>query len=82
VALDAGNVMSPIERRLLDACRSEGITCASTREDMLAARRGGRIARGFSTTTLGNGHLNAVGHRIVGDVAWRLISRADAAAGG
>jgi hypothetical protein len=63
------------ERRFLEACRMEAVACESTRDAMLAARRQGEAARGFSTTTLGSGHLNAVGHRVVADEMWELLAR-------
>jgi len=71
-----------VERSLLEACVREHVRCASTRARMLAARELGHIAHGFSTTTPGNGHMNAVGHAIAAHEAWRLLteSRAQLAA--
>ena len=41
---------------------------------MLAARDRGDIARGFATTTLGVGHLNATGHRLVAEAIAALVA--------
>lgn len=65
------------EKRLLDACAEERVRCISMRSLMLAARRNGFVARGFSTTTLGVGHLNAVGHELVGRTIWSEIRMQD-----
>jgi len=70
----------PLEVRLLDACRAQSVTCVSLREDMLAARKRGIIARGFQTTTLGSGHLNAEGHRLVATAVWPYVRERLAAA--
>ena len=40
---------------------------------MLEARSRGSVVRGFPTTTLGVGHLNAAGHRLVAMEAWALL---------
>jgi hypothetical protein len=61
------------ERRLLEACRTELVRCVSTRATMLSARRGGIIGRGFPTTTLGVGHLNGDGHRLLAFDLWPLV---------
>jgi len=65
------------ERRLLDACAAQHVRCVSMRQLMLSARRNGFVLRGFSTTTLGVGHLNAMGHELVGRTIWSEISRQD-----
>jgi hypothetical protein len=40
---------------------------------MHALERRGIITRGFSTTTLGSGHLNAKGHEMMGRLTWSAI---------
>lgn len=62
------------ERALLRACRLERVTCASTRNTMLAARGEGVIVRGFPTGTLGRGHFNPAGHRLVAAELWKLLN--------
>jgi hypothetical protein len=61
------------EERLLAACAQQHVRCVSMRETMLAARRKGHVVRGFPTTTLGVGHLNARGHELVGRSIWNAI---------
>jgi hypothetical protein len=73
VRLSGDTAITPIEERLLAACRAESVRCASTRDVMVAARSNGHIARGFTNTTPGNGHLNAFGHALAADVIWRLL---------
>jgi hypothetical protein len=68
-----GERTDPGEQRLIDACAKQKVRCVSMRALMLAARRAGYVARGFSTTTLGVGHLNAIGHELVGREIWRVI---------
>jgi hypothetical protein len=65
------------ERRLLDACAQQNVRCISMRSLMLAARRNVFVVRGFPTTTLGVGHLNAVGHELVGRTIWSEIRQQD-----
>lgn len=73
VRVTGGEQPDLTERRVLDACAEERVSCASTRQSMLAAREHGSVVRGFSTTTLGVGHLNAEGHRLTGAVIWNLM---------
>lgn len=61
------------EERLLAACTQHHVQCVSMRQAMLAARRAGHVVRGFPTTTLGVGHLNARGHELVGRTIWSAI---------
>lgn len=70
-----GEKIDPGEQRLLDACAVQHVRCLSMRQLMLAARRNGYVVRGFSTTTLGVGHLNAMGHELVGRAIWAAIRR-------
>jgi len=53
------------------------VRCMSMRPLMLAARRNGLVVRGFPTTTLGVGHLNAMGHELVGRAVWAAIRRTE-----
>ncbi|HTE43839.1 MAG TPA: hypothetical protein VK636_01235 [Gemmatimonadaceae bacterium] len=73
VRLTDDDSATSIERSVLAACREVRLRCASTREEMLAARARGVIARGFFNTTPGNGHLNAAGHAIAGDAIWAML---------
>jgi hypothetical protein len=66
------------ERRFLAACADLDVRCISMRREMLAARKKGLVVRGFSTTTLGVGHLNAMGHELVGRAIWNEIQRREA----
>ena len=78
VRVTGGEAIDPLEAQLLQACAAWRVTCASTRAAMLAARRDGHIARGFASTTLGVGHLNATGHEIVASTIWSLMQPASA----
>jgi len=68
-----GAKTDPGEERLLAACAQQRVRCVSMRSMMLAARRAGSVVRGFSTTTLGVGHMNAKGHELVGREIWQLL---------
>lgn len=70
-----GDEVDPVERAFLDACTREVVECVSARSAMLEAKHRGEIARGFATTTLGVGHLNPVGHRLMGSIIWQLVPR-------
>lgn len=61
-------VSETYERSLFTACRAEQVTCLTARAEMLAGRDSGVILRGFPTSTLGEGHLNAEGHRVMGAI--------------
>lgn len=73
VRATGGEKVDPGEQRLLDACAEQQVRCVSMRPQMLAARRNGHVVRGFSTTTLGVGHLNGMGHELVGHAIWAAI---------
>lgn len=73
VGITGGEDPSAIETRFLEACRSSHVACASTRSDMLDARRRGLVTRGSPTTVLGYGHLNDAGHRLVAAAIWDLM---------
>jgi hypothetical protein len=73
VGMRGGESASTLESRLLEECARLNVPCASTRDSMLALRRRHLIVRGFSTTTLGDGHLNSVGHEAVGHAIWGLV---------
>ena len=75
VGLSDGEQPSIIEQRLLDACRDEGVHCASTRAAMVAERQRGRLAHGNATYAITNGHLNDTGNAIVASLAWSMIDR-------
>ena len=75
VGVDGGDTASTIEQRLLTACKSEHVRCASARQPMLAARQAGTIVHGFFNTTPGSGHLNPAGHALVGAELWKLLRR-------
>lgn len=64
------------EERLLTACAAQRVRCVSMRPMMLAARRAGYVVRGFSTTTLGVGHMNPKGHELVGREIWQSLRTA------
>ena len=48
----------------------------------LSRDRDGRLARGFSNTGPNWGHLNATGHRIVGEAVWAAVSARSPRSGG
>jgi hypothetical protein len=73
VRVKGGERVDEGEERLLAACAQHGVRCVSMRETMLAARRAGHVVRGFPTTTLGVGHLNAKGHELVGRAIWSAV---------
>lgn len=73
VRATGGEKADPGEERLLTACAERHVRCVSMRPIMLAARRAGFVVRGFSTTTLGVGHMNAMGHELVGREIWREL---------
>ncbi len=73
VRATGGNKADPGEERLLSACADQHVQCVSMRPMMLAARRAGFVVRGFSTTTLGVGHMNAMGHELVGRQIWQQL---------
>jgi hypothetical protein len=75
VRATGGEKVDPGEERLLEACAAQRVRCMSMRSLMLAARRNGLVVRGFPTTTLGVGHLNAMGHELVGRAVWAAIKR-------
>lgn len=78
IDLAANNEPDEGESELLEACSEMRVTCSSMREAMLDERDNNhRLARGFSNTTLGEGHLNEDGHRLVGSEIWRLVSSFD-----
>lgn len=79
VPLTGGDSTSAPERKMLAACREVGVMCLSTRAAMLAARHDGIVVRGFSTTEIGTGHLNAFGHRLVARLVWESLQPALAA---
>ncbi len=63
------------EKKLFLACHDEGVVCVSAREAMLEVReRTGQLYRGFSNTAPGIGHLNEIGHQIMADQIWRVVS--------
>ena len=73
VRATGGEKTDPGEQRLLETCDEQRVRCVSMRAQMLAARRNGHVVRGFSTTTLGVGHLNGMGHELVGRAIWAAV---------
>lgn len=73
VRVTGGERTDASEARLMIACSSHRVRCISMRPMMVHARAQGHVARGFSTTTLGVGHLNAIGHELVGRTVWAAI---------
>ncbi len=62
------------EMLFLATCSHMGVRCASARETLVRDRaRQQRVSRGFTNTTPGTGHLNAVGAELVGRLAWTLV---------
>jgi hypothetical protein len=66
----------PLEAQLLRECAARMVRCESTRNAMVEAyRTGRRFVRGFSNTAPNAGHMSAVGHRVIGDTLWHIVSR-------
>lgn len=60
------------EAALLEACRVEGVRCTSMHPAFTRARDAEhRLPRGFANTAPAFGHLNAGGHRMVGEAIIR-----------
>lgn len=72
-----------IETAFVAACARLQTRCVSTRDAMLAAYRAGHVGHGAGVAPLGNGHLNAAGHEVLGRMMWQILqqSRASAAPG-
>jgi hypothetical protein len=65
-----------IESILQAVCQNEKVEFVSTRDAMvkeLEERK--RLSQGFSNTPPGIGHLNLIGHEIVGREIWRAVSK-------
>lgn len=73
VGVAGGVDPSPAETRFLHACLADGVSCVSTRADMLQARRDGIVAHGVSTITIGHGHLNPRGHVVIAASMWKML---------
>jgi hypothetical protein len=70
-------MVDSIERAFLAACVVSGVRCVGTADAMREERdRHARLSRGFTNSTLGGGHPNAIGHRILGEALWRATSGA------
>jgi hypothetical protein len=64
------------EAPLLEACRAERVRCTSMHPAFTVARdRDHRLARGFANTPPVWGHLNAEGHRLVGEAILHAVAR-------
>jgi hypothetical protein len=73
VGMHGGESSTAPESSLREACETNQVSCAFTRARMVALRQQGVIMRGFSTTTIGNGHLNASGNALMGQIIWDFI---------
>jgi hypothetical protein len=76
VGIRGDTVPDVAERRLLDACREVVVDCVSTRRAMVEERRRGRVANGAGIAPIGSGHLNRVGHSILGRAMWERLRAA------
>jgi hypothetical protein len=74
IGMRGGESADPPEAELLGECRRQQVQCVSSRKGMLALRRRGIVVRGFSTTTLGDGHLNSAGHQLLGRIIWSMLA--------
>jgi hypothetical protein len=72
VGISGDSAPTSAEDRLIVACRAAKVRCISTRTPMLDLRRRGLIAHGLSTKDITLGHLNPVGHGVVGQSMWEL----------
>jgi YidC/Oxa1 family membrane protein insertase len=64
-----------IESAFTAACARVQVRCVSTREAMLAAYRAGHVGHGAGVAPIGNGHLNAAGHEVLGRIMWEIVAR-------
>jgi hypothetical protein len=70
------NDIAPAESMFVAACRQWKAPCVTMRDAMLRARERGVLARGFSTTVIGVGHLNPAGHDLVAREVWSAMRMA------
>jgi hypothetical protein len=82
IGLSDGFDPTPAETRFLSTCREIGVSCVSSRAEMLAARQRGIAAHGLSTRLIGYGHLNANGHGVIAAVIWKALLSDSALADG
>jgi hypothetical protein len=70
------NTPLPIEQILASTCQDQDVDFLSTRSAMIDLRdRNHTLPEGFVNTVPGGGHLNRLGHQIVANEIWRVISR-------
>jgi len=74
VRLKGDDKAPAIEAGFVAACARVQARCVSTRRAMQAAYRAGRVGHGAGIALLGNGHLNAVGHEVVGRIMWDAMA--------
>ena len=67
-----------LESAFTAACERLRVRCISTREAMLAAYRDGYVGHGAGVAPIGNGHLNAAGHEVLGRIMWAVLARSTA----
>lgn len=67
--------MEPQEAALLAQCKAEGLECRSLRGRMIdSLLEGHELARGFTNTAPGFGHLSAYGHEMAADEMLEWLS--------
>jgi hypothetical protein len=72
--LSADSHLSASEEWFLAECKRRGVQCIGLHGAMLDMLRDqGRLARGFSNTTIGVGHLNADGHDLLAREIWKAL---------
>ncbi|MEP7076300.1 MAG: hypothetical protein ABI878_10865 [Acidobacteriota bacterium] len=71
----SGEEPEPIDKILQSICSIEGVGYVSVRDAMMQRRRSrNELPEGFRNTLPGTGHLNSLGHEIVGEEVWRAVS--------
>ena len=74
--ISGGSAPTRLENILRSSCSEQGVDCVMTREAFVNLRdRTQQLGFGFSNTLPGAGHINAVGHQLVGELIWAEYQR-------
>lgn len=65
--------LGSVEARVLQHCARRGYSCVTIRSQFEPMLRRGRSPFGFANSAFNQGHLNAAGHRIVGEALTREL---------
>jgi hypothetical protein len=76
IAMTSTNKMDDTEAILFSICQSEEVKFVSARDEMVKRLKNKKqLSEGFSNTSPGEGHLNNVGHEVVGQIIWDTVSK-------